>query len=204
MINYRNGGKRIFDFILAIFGLLLCSWIIFIAAIVASLETRSLGIFRQVRVGKDGKRFDIYKIKTMRSCSSCMSVLTTKSDRRVTQTGRLLRRLKIDELPQLFNVLLGDMSFVGPRPEVPEYADYIYQQAPSIFEIRPGVTGPATIKYRNEESILERVPDVKQFNDEVILPDKININLKYLKNFSLGTDALYIFKTFMIMLMVVK
>jgi len=198
MINYRNGGKRFFDFILALCGLLLCSWIIFIAAVVASLETRSLGIFSQTRVGKDSKRFDMYKIKTMRNSSECNSCITTESDKRITRTGRVLRKLKIDELPQLVNVLLGHMSFVGPRPEVPEYAAYIYEQAPKIFEIRPGVTGPATIKYRDEETILDRVPDAKKFNDEVILPDKIKLNLNYLKKLSLGTDTLYILKTILL------
>jgi len=187
--------KRIFDFILSFIGLLFVWPIIIVAWIIASIETKSNGMFIQKRVGKDGKLFDVYKIKTMKQIPNIDTTITTKNDMRITKSGAFFRKYKIDELPQLFNVLLGDMSFVGPRPDVPGYADKLEGDDRIVLSIRPGITGPATIKYKNEEEILANVDNPIKYNDEVIWPDKVKINKEYIKNWSLKKDIEYIIKT---------
>lgn len=122
-------------------------------------------------------------------------VITVKGDNRITPLGVRLRKYKLDELPELWNVLKGDMSFVGPRPDVPEYADKLTGEAREILKLRPGITGPATLKYANEEEILAKVDDPVKYNDEVIFPDKVKINHEYLKNHTLLGDVKIIFKT---------
>ena len=121
--------------------------------------------------------------------------ITTKNDSRVTRIGEFLRKWKLDELPTLCNVLKGDMSFVGPRSDVPGYVDKLKGESRRILEMRPGITGPATLKYSNEEKLLAEVNNPKKYNDEVIFPDKVKINLKYMDNWSLWTDIKIIFKT---------
>ena len=185
--------KRIFDVSLSLLGLLITWPIILIAWIIASIETKSNGMFSQIRVGKNGKLFKIYKIKTMKDGKG--TTITTANDERITKSGRFFRKYKIDELPQLFNVLIGDMSFVGPRPDVPGYADKLQGEDRIILSIKPGITGPATIKYKNEEEILANVEDSKEYNDKVIWPDKVRINKEYIKNWSLKKDIEYIIKT---------
>jgi lipopolysaccharide/colanic/teichoic acid biosynthesis glycosyltransferase len=123
------------------------------------------------------------------------STVTTANDKRITKSGRFFRRYKIDELPQLINVLKGDMSFVGPRPDVPGYADKLEGEDRIILTIKPGITGPATLKYKNEEEILAKVEDPVKYNNEVIWPDKVKINKEYIKNWSLKKDIEYILKT---------
>ncbi len=190
---YRRGGKRIFDLTSAALGLIAIIWVLVPAVLIASIDTRSFGIFRQTRIGRFGRPFTLYKIKTMRDSPG--TVLTTASDMRITRIGALFRRFKFDELPQLLNVIAGHMSFVGPRPEVPEYASIIEKEAPEIMELRPGITGPASLKYRNEEDILDRVSNVKQYNDDIIFPDKVNINREYRNSYSIDTDIKCILKT---------
>ena len=185
--------KRIFDFFLALIGLLITWPIILIAWVIASIETKSNGIFSQIRVGENGKLFKIYKIKTMRDKKG--TTITTANDDRITKSGRVFRKYKVDELPQLWNVLIGDMSFVGPRPDVPGYADKLEGDDRMILSIKPGITGPASLKYKNEEEILANVKDPKKYNDEVIWPDKVRINKEYIKNWSLKKDIEYIIKT---------
>jgi len=185
--------KRIFDFTLALIGLLLTWPIILIAWVVASIETKSNGFFLQKRVGESGKLFTIIKIKTMYPNKG--STVTTANDSRITKSGRFFRKYKIDELPQLINVLKGDMSFVGPRPDVPGYADKLKGEDRIILSVKPGITGPATLKYKNEEEILAKVDDPIKYNDEVIWPDKVRINKEYIKNWSLKKDIEYILKT---------
>jgi len=187
--------KRLFDIVLSFFGLLLTWWIIFFAWIVASIETKSNGIFIQKRVGKDGKLFNIYKIKTMKQVKGVDTTITSASDVRITKSGKFFRDTKIDELPQLWNVFIGDMSFVGPRPDVPGYANKLESNDRIILTIRPGITGPASLKYKNEEEILSKQSNPKQYNDEVIWPDKIKINKDYIKNWSFKKDIDYILKT---------
>jgi len=185
--------KRIFDFTLALIGLLITWPIILTAWIIASIETKSNGFFLQKRVGENGKLFTIIKIKTM--YPNYGSTVTTANDNRITKSGKIFRKYKIDELPQLINVLKGDMSFVGPRPDVPGYADKLEGEDRIILSIKPGITGPATLKYKNEEEILASVDDPNKYNNEVIWPDKVKINKEYIKNWSLKKDIKYIIKT---------
>ncbi len=185
--------KRVFDFSLAFVGLLITWPIILIAWVVASIDTKSNGFFLQKRVGENGKLFTIIKIKTMQNNKG--STITTANDSRITKSGKFFRKYKIDELPQLINVLKGDMSFVGPRPDVPGYADKLKGEDRIILSVKPGITGPATLKYKNEEEILARVNDPIKYNNEVIWPDKVKINKEYIKNWTLKKDIEYIIKT---------
>ena len=187
--------KRSFDVALSLLGLIFCGWIIVLAWIVASLDTKSNGFFLQKRVGKGGKLFTVIKIKTMLSISSVKTTITKDGDPRITSCGRFFRKTKIDELPQLINVLLGQMSFVGPRPDVPGYADKLQGKERLILSIRPGITGPATLAYRNEEEILAMQQDPIRYNDEVIYPHKVTLNLDYIENWSMKKDLYYIYKT---------
>ncbi|MRI58593.1 MAG: sugar transferase [Epsilonproteobacteria bacterium] len=185
--------KRAFDLVLASVGLVVAAPLIALSWIVATLETKENGFFLQRRIGKDGKPFKIIKIRTMYPIEG--TTITTASDRRITKSGRFFRKYKIDELPQLINILKGDMSFVGPRPDVPGYADRLQGEDRIILSVRPGITGPASIKYKDEEEILARVDDPKRYNDEVIWPDKVRINKEYVKNWSLKKDIIYLIKT---------
>lgn len=134
------------------------------------------------------------KFRTMHRNDGSNTV-SVKGDSRITSTGAFLRRYKLDELPGLLNVLAGDMSFVGPRPDVPGYADLLEGEQRKILELRPGITGPATLKYAGEEELLSSVEDPQKYNDEVIFPDKVKINLEYYHNHNLVTDLRIIFKT---------
>jgi lipopolysaccharide/colanic/teichoic acid biosynthesis glycosyltransferase len=187
--------KRTFDLLLAIIGLAMTWWIILLAWLAASIDTRSNGFFTQQRVGKGGKLFTVIKIKTMRPMKNINTTVTRQNDPRITRVGSLLRRTKIDELPQLWNVLVGDMSFVGPRPDVEGFADRLEGEERAILSIRPGITGPATLKYHNEEGLLASVEYPEQYNMEVIWPDKVRINLEYIQHWSLRKDIEYIIKT---------
>ena len=135
-------------------------------------------IFKQKRVGKDGELFTMYKFRSMTVGHGGSSV-SVAGESRITPLGAKLRKYKLDELPELWNVLIGDMSFVGPRPDVPGYADQLKGEDRLILKLRPGITGPASLKYRNEEEILAKVDDPQKYNDEVIYPDKVKINLDY-------------------------
>ena len=153
--------------------------------------------FVQNRVGKNGLLYRLIKFRTMINGDSQLlgGAITIKNDNRVTPIGKFLRKWKFDELPSLWNVLKGDMSLVGPRPDVPGYADKLKGNDRRILELRPGITGPATLKYANEEELLANVEDPQKYNDEVIFPDKVKINLEYLDNWSLWLDIKIIFKT---------
>jgi len=187
--------KRSFDILLSSIALLLSWWIILLAILLASIDTRSLGLFIQKRVGRYGKLFNVYKIKTMRQVEGINSTVTTANDIRITRSGKLFRDTKIDELPQLLNVLLGSMTFVGARPDVEGYADGLEGSDRIILSIPPGITGPASIKYKNEEELLASQIDPKEYNDTVIWPDKVKINRHYIENWSLKQDIIYIIKT---------
>ncbi|NPA44783.1 MAG: sugar transferase [Chlorobi bacterium] len=179
--------------VLSVIGLVVTLPVILLAWLVSSIETKSNGFFLQKRVGENGKLFTIIKIKTMYPNNGV--TITTANDNRITKSGKFFRKYKIDELPQLFNVLIGDMSFVGPRPDVPGYADKLKEEDKIILSIKPGITGPATLKYKYEEEILAKVDDPVQYNNEVIWPDKVKINKEYIKNWSLKKDIEYIIKT---------
>ena len=195
MSNSGRVIKRIFDILLSLVGVLLTFWLILIAFIIASIETKSFGIFIQKRVGKDAKFFNVFKIKTMKPLEGIDTTITTSNDMRITKSGKFFRDKKIDELPQLFNVLLGTMSFVGPRPDVEGYADALEGEDRLLLTIRPGITGPASIKYKDEEEILAKQSNPQEYNDKIIWVDKVAINLEYIKNWSLKKDIQYIIKT---------
>ena len=186
--------KRVFDIVLSFIGIIVVWPIIVIAWVVVFVETKSNGFFLQKRVGENGKPFTIIKIKTMKSDVQG-STVTTANDSRITKSGKFFRKYKIDELPQLYNILKGDMSFVGPRPDVPGYADRLQGEDRIILSIKPGITGAATIKYKNEEELLAKIENPKEYNDKIIWPDKIKLNKEYIKNWSLKKDIEYILKT---------
>jgi lipopolysaccharide/colanic/teichoic acid biosynthesis glycosyltransferase len=187
--------KRGFDFLGAAFGLALTIWIILPAWVLASIDTRRNGFFTQERVGRDGRIFRVIKIRTMREVPGMNTTVTTGTDQRITTLGRFWRRTKIDELPQLINVLKGDMSFVGPRPDVPGYADRLQGDDRIVLSVRPGITGPATLKYRDEEALLAEQNDPERYNNEVLWPDKVRINREYVENWSFWQDINYLWKT---------
>lgn len=187
--------KRCFDMIVSFLGLLLSGWLIILAWILASLDTRANGFFMQQRVGLNGRLFRVVKIRTMRIDDEINTTVTTTADARITRLGRVMRRMKIDELPQLWNVLKGEMSFVGPRPDVPEVVSVLQGAQEAVLSVRPGITGPASLKYRNEEELLSRVADPERYNREVIFPDKVRLNLDYISRWSLASDIRYILAT---------
>lgn len=187
--------KRGFDFLGAAFGLSLTIWIILPAWVLASIDTRKNGFFTQDRVGRNGNTFRVIKIRTMREVPGVNTTVTTGRDQRITSLGRFWRKSKIDELPQLINVLKGDMSFVGPRPDVPGYADKLAGDDRLVLSVRPGITGPATLKYRHEELLLADQEDPERYNDEVLWPDKVRINREYVATWSFWKDIKYIFQT---------
>jgi lipopolysaccharide/colanic/teichoic acid biosynthesis glycosyltransferase len=186
--------KFLFDRIFAFIGIILALPLLIVIPVIIITGSKGPVLFRQKRVGKDGRLFTLIKFRTMVSNDGRNSI-TAKSDPRITRVGAFLRRWKLDELPELFNVLTGDMSFVGPRPDVPGYADRLEGGDRKILLLRPGVTGPATLKYLDEEEILSGVSDPQKYNDEVIFPDKVRINLNYLENFSFTGDLKIIFYT---------
>ncbi len=187
--------KRTFDLFVSALGLVLFGWVILLGYIAASLSTKSNGLFMQERVGCDGKYFRVYKLKTMKEMPDIDTTVTTAADRRITRVGAILRKSKVDELPQLVNVLIGDMSLVGPRPDVPGFADQLKGEDRIVLSIRPGITGPATLKYRNEEELLASVENPEVYNKEVIYPDKVKINKEYIKNYNFFQDLKYLYQT---------
>ncbi|MEZ6056452.1 MAG: sugar transferase [Planctomycetaceae bacterium] len=196
MTGTQRTLKRCFDIVASASGLVVAGPIILLATIAARWDTRASGIFRQTRVGLDGKTFQILKIRTMREGTEISTTVTTSHDRRITRLGRLLRKTKVDELPQLWNVLKGEMSFVGPRPDVPkQLADLSDEDRRDYVSIRPGITGVGSLKYRNEEEILARQQDPERYNREIIFPDKVRLNREYIENYSLLGDLGYLWKT---------
>lgn len=187
--------KRLFDVVFSLVGICTTGWVMVLAWIVSSLETKSNGLFIQERVGKDGKLFKVFKIKTMKQMRGLTTSITTRNDSRITRSGAFFRKTKIDELPQLFNVFFGSMSFVGPRPDVAGFADELEGEDRIILTLYPGITGPASLKYKNEEEILAKQKNPERYNTEVIWKDKVKINKEYIVQWSLKKDILYIIKT---------
>ena len=180
--------KFIFDRVAALLGLLLIWWLLIVVAILIKVKMPGgPALFRQTRIGRHGKPFTIFKFRTMTVGHGGSSV-SVAGESRITPLGAVLRRYKIDELPELWNVLIGDMSFVGPRPDVPGYADRLQGDDREMLELRPGITGPASLKYRNEEELLAAVDNPQEYNDTVIYPDKVRINRYYLHNYSFVKD----------------
>ena len=171
--------KRSIDFVFSSLGLIILSPIFFLISIVIKFSSKGPIIFIQKRIGQFGEPFNMYKFRTMIDKSPSENHITTINDKRVTYVGRFLRKYKLDELPELFNVFIGNMSLVGPRPDVPGYADQLEGEDRKILELKPGITGIACLTYANEEKLLATKKDPKIFNDTVIWPHKVTLNLQY-------------------------
>jgi lipopolysaccharide/colanic/teichoic acid biosynthesis glycosyltransferase len=188
--------KRIFDLAFSFLGLIICLPIFVIVPILIKLDSKGPVFFRQARVGKNFIEFKICKFRTMRHDSEEKGpVITVSGDRRVTKVGKFLRQYKIDELPQLFNVLKGEMSFVGPRPEVKKYVQLFKKDYKKLLRIRPGITDPASLKYSDEEGILSLSENWEEDYEKRILPEKIHLSLQYVEHCSILTDLNIILKT---------
>ena len=188
-------AKWLFDRVVAFVGLcFLCPVLLVVGVLIRIKMPGGPAIFKQKRVGRGGKLFTMYKFRSM-SVGHGGSSVSVAGENRITPLGAKLRRYKLDELPELWNVLIGNMSFVGPRPDVPGYADKLVGEDRLILKLRPGITGPASLKYRNEEEILAQVDNPQQYNDEVIYPDKVKINLDYYYHHSLLGDIKLIIET---------
>ncbi len=187
--------KYLFDRLVAFFGILLLLPIFLTVALLIFFWMPGGNIiFKQKRVGKDGKLFIMYKFRSMKAHHSGLSI-SVAGESRITPLGAILRKYKLDELPELWNVLIGDMSFVGPRPDVPGYADNLSGEDRTILSFRPGITGPASLKYSNEEELLASVENTQKFNDEVLYPDKVRINKNYINNWTFWLDIKIIIYT---------
>lgn len=188
-------AKRTLDIAVSLVGSITLLWLMALAWIVASIDTRQNGLFIQTRVGRDGRPFPLLKIRTMRNVAGWTSTVTTGRDPRITTVGRLLRRAKLDELPQLLNVLVGHMSLVGPRPDMPGFADRLQGADRVVLSLRPGITGPATLRFRDEEALLAAQPDPERYNREVIWPEKVRLNRQYAERYAFRADLVFILRT---------
>ena len=188
--------KRLFDIVCSFFGLVFLSWLFVFVALWVGLSSRGGVFYRQRRVGRCNRDFTIYKFRSMRVNSDRQGLLTIGGrDGRITKAGVFIRKYKLDELPQLFNVLRGDMIFVGPRPEVRKYVELYTEEQKKVLTVRPGITSLSSIKYRNENEILSRSDNPEQYYIDVIMQDKLAIELDYLEQRSLLTDIKVIFQT---------
>ncbi|WP_303070955.1 sugar transferase [Bacteroides nordii] len=180
--------KSIFDRGVSFLGLIFLSPLLLVVGILIHIKMPGGPvIFKQKRVGQYGRLFTMYKFRSMTVSHSGSSV-SIKGESRITPLGAKLRKYKLDELPELWNVLIGDMSFVGPRPDVPGYADKLTGEERRILLLKPGITGPASLKYRNEEELLAEQENPQEYNDKVLFPDKVRINIEYLENWSFWYD----------------
>lgn len=193
--NSQKMLKRLFDLFFSFIGILIFFVPILLLIALSTISTGKFGLYTQLRVGKHAKTFTMFKIRTMKGNDDGLFI-TLKNDKRITPIGKFLRKFKLDELPQLFNVLMGNMSLVGPRPDVVGYADKLVGDDRIILNVKPGITGPATLKFKNEEELLAKQIDPLQYNDEVIWKEKIKINKKYIKNWTLKGDLKFILRTF--------
>jgi len=188
--------KRLFDILCSGCGLLCLSPLFLITAIWIKLDSKGPVFYRQVRVGRGNRDFRIFKFRSMAVNSDKHGLITIGGhDSRVTRAGYFIRKYKIDELPQLINVFTGDMSFVGPRPEVRKYVDLYTQEQLHVLDVRPGITDAASIKYRNENDLLAGQSDPEQYYIDIIMPDKLQINLNYVANHSFWGDIRLIIET---------
>ena len=187
--------KRVFDFLVSLVGLFLFSPLLVLLSLLIKFTSKGTIFFIQERVGENGVFFKMIKFRSMQMIQDSDSTISVKGDMRVTKVGSFLRRYKLDELPELWNVLVGDMSLVGPRSDVPGYANFLKGEDRNILKLKPGITGPASLKYANEEEILARQENPKEYNDEIIYPDKVRINLDYYYQYNLWIDIKIIFAT---------
>ena len=189
--------KRTFDIVASFMGLVILSPLFLVMAVWIKCDSRGPVFYRQSRVGRGNRDFRLYKFRSMYVDSDKKGLLTVGGhDSRVTKAGYFIRKYKIDELPQLINVLIGDMSFVGPRPEVRQYVSLYTEQQLHVLDVRPGITDRASVKYRNENDLLAKAADPEEYYIKVIMPDKLAINLEYVAHHSLWSDIRIIFSTF--------
>lgn len=180
--------KSFFDRLVSFFGLIILSPLLLCIGILIRLKMPGGPvIFKQKRVGRHGRIFTMYKFRSM-TVNHSGSFVSVQGESRITPLGAVLRKSKLDELPELCNILIGDMSFVGPRPDVPGYADKLIGDDRKILLLKPGITGLASLKYRNEEELLAEQEDPQKYNDEILFPDKVRINIEYLDNWSFWYD----------------
>jgi lipopolysaccharide/colanic/teichoic acid biosynthesis glycosyltransferase len=187
--------KRIFDLFFSISGVIILIPIFLIVSILIKLDSNGPVLFLQNRVGQYANIFQIIKFRTMNVNQNSNLTISIAGDKRITRIGKILRKYKIDELPELINILRGEMSFVGPRPDVAGYADKLLGDDRKILQLRPGITSSASLKYSNEEHLLSIQKNPKSFNDNIIFPDKVRMNLKYYKNHNIWLDIKIIFAT---------
>lgn len=188
--------KRLFDITASFFGIIILSPLLIFIGLWVGLSSKGGVFYKQIRVGKNNKDFKLYKFRSMRVNSDKQGLLTVGSkDSRITKAGYFIRKYKIDELPQLFNVLKGDMSFVGPRPEVRRYVDLYSKEQMKVLSVRPGITDPASIKYRNENDILSSQSNPEEYYIQHIMPDKLQINIDYINKRTFVKDIKIIFQT---------
>ena len=193
--------KRLFDIIVSACGLLVLSPVFLIMAIWIKQDSNGPVFYRQVRVGRHNKDFRIFKFRSMRVGADKGSLVTIGGrDPRITRSGYFIRKYKLDEFPQLINVLLGEMSVVGPRPEVRHYVNYWTPEQMRILDVRPGITDPASIKFRNENELMEKAEDPEDYYINVIMQEKIKLYLEYIQNASCWSDIKLIFKTFKVII----
>ena len=188
--------KRIFDIVFSTLGLILFSWLIVLLIILATINTNSFGLFIQKRVGLNASCFKIFKIRTMKVVKNTTTTVTTINDIRLTKLGKFFRKFKLDELPQLMNIFLGDMSFVGPRPDVIGFADELEEEDRIILSVKPGLTGPASLVFRNEEELLAQQENPEDYNRDVVWPKKVAINKEYVVNYTFSKDLQILYNTF--------
>lgn len=193
---YGRVGKRVVDLAVAVPLLLLLLLPMMVIAAAVLITSGPPVLFSQERIGRFGSRFRILKFRTMTRSSEAGGPVTIAGDPRITGIGKLLRKWKLDELPQLWNIIRGDMSLVGPRADVPGFMDRLQGEDRLILRLRPGLTGPATLAYRNEEALLAAQRDPDKFNAEVVFPDKVKINKTYLDTLSFGADVHCLSATF--------
>ena len=187
--------KRLFDLTASLIGLIVLFPVFIAVSVLVKTSSEGPVFFMQPRIGRCGGVFKMIKFRSMTVIQSSDSTISVKGDFRITKFGAFLRKYKIDEFPELFNVLRGDMSIVGPRPDVSGYADKLEGEDVLILELRPGITGPASLKYANEEEILALQENPVKYNDDVIYPDKVKLNLDYYHNNNLWIDIKIIFAT---------
>ena len=193
--------KRLFDVVASGVGLLLLSPLFLLVAIWIKLDSPGPVFYRQVRVGRYNRDFRIFKFRSMRVGADKGSLVTIGGrDPRVTRSGYFIRKFKIDELPQLINVFIGDMSLVGPRPEVRHYVDYWTKEQLRVLDVRPGITDPASIKFRNENELLEKADDAEKYYIEVIMQEKLRLYLEYVEKHNFWFDIKLIFQTFWVII----
>ena len=180
--------KRTLDLCVAVPCFIVSFPLVLLVLLIATIDTKEWGIFSQSRIGLAGKPFRLHKVRSMRTSSTRTTTVTVRGDPRITRFGSIIRKSKLDELPQLWNVILGEMSLVGPRPDMAGWADALEGQDRVILSVRPGVTGPASVVFKAEEEILAQQEDPDEYNSEVLWPEKVKLNVKYIENWSVVTD----------------